>query len=183
MRRVQHGAAPAEHCRSVFPSRFLPNFQLIDHVVDRAQQSDRAQVVIAIPPLGSPCPMVDSGMGKCDQIGFFRDDTSPIGAGGIAVRPFDPSRDIGMRQMMNAGPLIDGNPHDPIGQHRHAVMNRRAEPNRIPTEQANMMFGPIIGPFVVGPQDVYPDSPEIRKTSCQPAARRFCSAHDPRWLP
>jgi len=30
---------------------------------------------------------------------------------------------------------------------------------------------------------VYPDSPEIRKTSCQPAARRFCSAHDPRWLP
>ena len=31
--------------------------------------------------------------------------------------------------------------------------------------------------------DVYPDSPEIRKTSCQPAARRFCSAHDPRWLP
>ena len=31
--------------------------------------------------------------------------------------------------------------------------------------------------------DIYPDSPEIRKTSCQPAARRFCSAHDPRWLP
>lgn len=30
---------------------------------------------------------------------------------------------------------------------------------------------------------VYPDSPEIRKTSCQPAARRFCSAHDPRWVP
>ena len=30
---------------------------------------------------------------------------------------------------------------------------------------------------------IYPDSPEIRKTSCQPAARRFCSAHDPRWVP
>ncbi len=34
-----------------------------------------------------------------------------------------------------------------------------------------------------GESPVYPDSPEIRKTSCQPAARRFCSAHDPRWLP
>ena len=78
----------------------------------------------------------------------------PIQPSRITICPLDESRDIRMRQMVNANPACQRNGRDVVRFDNRPAMHGRRELDRPPAEQPRMRLRPITGLFVMHAQDV-----------------------------
>ncbi len=105
---------------------------------------------------GLPRPMVDSAMRERNEILDIHRRVNPVRPTCIAIGAIDETRDVRVRQMVDANAAVDRNGRDTIGIRERPAMHGRNELDRALSEQPSMRLRPITCSFVVDAQDVMP---------------------------